>query len=709
VAKVSDLLEGAIDVVRPPVAKIPADIEERLARGRRRLKELEAQRRQNIEFTGGNHYSWVSEDGSKLTKEGIVPVSSGGSKPDHRVRRSHDLIGPIVQAKVSAATQRIPGYEVDPTGPEPEKYSAARLADKIAYAGYELWHMRPAFQKLCWNALVTEEGFIMPYWDSNIGPFYADPENGEVFGEGDIRIGVWDGLQVGSEPGVEFEHSRFYFIDHLRPKDVVETEPGFMGGKLTADGSEKGAMRNWKDAERQNLVLVTEYLERPSARFPEGRRVWYANNRQIFPEEPYPLRNEKGQVVDEPCIHRLTYTVSDSERGCGLVQRLIESMRGYDYAANKIEEWAQLMLVPQFQAPTGSIKTERDDTPGAIVEYDPMEIEGAQPQPIPVPNIPSEFSQMLERSQSELLTIAASNELPSNVRSTGQANAFYENQQISWQDFLMNLAEVHARVMRDCLGIVQLRYSDERLVKFKGRSGFFPIADFRGADLRGQTSVRVNPGSLEAKTRGSIEQRIVRIAEMFPGYFAPEILLSALNAGNAEGLIEGYEDDVGRMNFIIAQIRAGTFSELPMRPVFPGEEYPMVSEVSGEPMWEVPPRPTLNPETGQVEMAGGVPMLEKEVPGWMPRPFDGIPVQKATLEAFLKSDEWNTLPEDGKQAAMIVYSALLDEERKRAQRDAEMQTAQAEELGNMNAAKPGAAKPLPSRPELPEGEEQPSE
>lgn len=708
--RVEQKAEQALDALRPASVAIPEDVQKRITRGKSRLEELKPSRKLAIEFTDGKHYGFLSENGQEIKHLATLTRLLGGDKQDHRVRRSHDLIGPMVQSKVSAATQRIPGYEINPSTNDPEDYTAAQTAKKIAYAGYELWRIKRAFQKLVWNALVTEEGFIMAYWDSSIGPYvdvsvhpdaemteedeegnvtapYAGmshPSEPEYVGVGDVRIGVWSGLEVMWEPGVDFEESRWWAVEHARPVDQVESEPGYVGGKLPANAELDGSI---KKGEKSNLVTVTEYLERPCSKWPEGRRLFFANKRQIFPEESYPLTDSEGKVVDEPCLHRLGYTVNpSSDRDKGLVRSLIESMRTYDFAQNKISEFAQEGLVPKVLTPIGAFPDPATDQPGAREEYDPTKTMGMKPEFAPLLGIPSELFKLKEESQGEMRFISHDNEVPSQVSANQAVQSLLQRDEIAWEDLIANEAEIHSRVMRDALTLVQRHYTEDRMLKFRGRTGWMPIEDFKGADLRNQTDVRVQPGSLQPFTRQAIEQRIQNIARMFPGYFPPEVLLSAMNNGNAEGLLEGYEDDVGRINYIINQIRAGTFEQMGMRPVWPGEEVGFkLDPETGE--------PEVNPETGEPEM-------ETEVPAWMPRPgVDNYKIWTSVLANWCKSDEFEHTDPQAQEAAMQVIGALRDLEMKESQRELELQTNQAEELGMANAAKP-QTKVAPSLPAL---------
>ena len=104
-------------------------------------------------------------------RQDTVGWSPGGKMPDHRIRNSYPFIASIMQAKVSAATQRIPGYEVVPSTTEPDDAQAADLAAKVLLYGYDEWRLRRATTKTVEHALVGGEGFAYPFFDTSLGPF----------------------------------------------------------------------------------------------------------------------------------------------------------------------------------------------------------------------------------------------------------------------------------------------------------------------------------------------------------------------------------------------------------------------------------------------------------------------------------------------------------------------------------------------------------
>jgi hypothetical protein len=698
---------GAMEAAAPPSSvdvkpiPVPESVKKRIRRAHSEMKVHAPRRRQNVEFARNNHFVWINKKGDGLDRQSTIDKRFGGTKPDHRVRRSHDILAPILKAKISAVTQRIPGYEVLEATSDPEDYSAARVSEKVLVSGYEIWNVRKAFRLATWDAFVTEEAFLMPFFDETIGPYVEEVEHDEegqpvldegeeprrkTVGMGEIRYAVFSGLEVGWQPGVQFEDARYYVIIHARPREQVEAEPDFMGPPLSADAiSSPDYLGDRPKGADSDLVMVTDYLERPCAAQPNGRRIIEACGRQIFPEEDYPLFDQDGDVVDEPCLRRIAYAVDgESEKARGLVTSLIETVRDFDFASNKAIEYLQLVMVPQMVVPEGSILPETviDDTPGLVVELgEDAWRNGMKPEWRQMPSMPGEFGNERDRAQALLGYIASENGIQ-GLEAAKAISAVATKDALAWQDFMEDVADAFAATGRDSLGLAQIYYDEARMVRFRGRTGWEAIPNFKGADIRGQRDVKVSVGSLEPLTRAVVEQRIMNVAAMFPGYFPPETIIAALSAGDFDRLNESYEEDEAQINFLIAQIRAGTFKDLPLRPVMPGEG-----------------GPELDPRTGQPKIGpDGKPVMLAEIEGWMPRIFDNTSIWKRRLEAFMKSDEWRHLPPATQQATGLVYNGVLEIEARNSAKQAAAQSQTAEALGAANAAKPQPAKAMPSLP-----------
>jgi hypothetical protein len=134
-----------------------------------------------------------------------------------------------------------------------------------------------------------------------------------------------------------------------------------------------------------------------------------------------------------------------------------------------------------------------------------------------------------------------------------------------WADFYAQKAQFDARLMRHMLYLVQRHYGGEKLMRYKGRLGWESVPDFEGADIRSQTDVRVSADSVTPRTREAIEQQVMNIAQMFPGWLTPEKAIQAIQTGQAETLIDSYYDDQARAHRIIQKVKDGTVMDMPQR------------------------------------------------------------------------------------------------------------------------------------------------
>lgn len=675
---------------------IPSDVEQRLKRGRDGLNEVVARRQLGIKFANGNHFAEVNEEGSRVVDVSTATVAQGGEKPDHRVRRSHDIISPMLKRKISAATQRDPEWESTAVTSDPEDYAASRIAMRLARAGYELWGFPEAEAKALWWAMVTEECFGRAAWNGNVGPYidvsqhpeadFVDPETGETpyagmpdpaapiwRGRGEIEVTIYSGLEVLWEPGVDFEKSRWYAVEHARAIEELEDEPGFLKvpeGKLQPDAASAASGRTTaREKKGSKMVITTEYFERPCSKYPKGRWQTFASGRKIFEDEDYPLEDGHGNVVDRPCLRRLIYDVDgSSDRAKGLVQKIIDVVRGYDQSINKQSEYSQIGLVAQIMAAEGVLLTDPTDEPGLVVEYDRTLANGEKPEWRENIQFPSELFEMEGRAKQRFVDITFDQDIPSQVESGTAINSVVELSRVAWQKFVDDFDRFRSGLMSDSLVIAQARYGADRLMKFRGTMGWEPVGDFTGADLRSQTDVAVKQSATSMQTRPQIEQRIMQLVQTFPGVFPPEVVIEALNSATPEKLIQGYEEDVGRAHRVIQSLREGTFWNQPLRPALPGEE--VLEELGGRPM----------------------------VPGWLPRPFDSLPIYKSAIEEWMKTDDWERSPRQTKDASLFYYQKLLDLETQAQMREEEVQNQLAEEQGQANAAKEQGPKPMPSLP-----------
>jgi hypothetical protein len=335
-------------------------VKTRIDRGRKAMKDGAAPRRLCERMERGDVYYSIDYSGN-IVGQALAPGPGKQGKPGYRMRLKLNFIRPITTAKISASSQRTPGFEVVPSTTDPKRIGAARLAEKVAFAGFDKWRMHDVDVQCSTKAIAHGgEGFALPYFDPNVGPYHQEVgDDGQpvidaltgqpkMIGEGELKILVVGGNEAGWEPGCDFMESRYHFIQRARVIEDIQEMPGFFGKPLKADAATSDIPT---DPRPENMVMVTEYFERPCPKYPEGRHLVIANGRQVVPERQYPLRRRDGTVIDEPVLHRLAWDLGGgAHRDYGLTWQLIDAQRVRHDCFNKAAEWKNRCLNPQWIA-----------------------------------------------------------------------------------------------------------------------------------------------------------------------------------------------------------------------------------------------------------------------------------------------------------------------------------------------------------------------
>jgi hypothetical protein len=549
-----DAAEALPSAPKPPPTTIPFDVARKQDRGRREMRRDAVKRRVCQEFTRGNTYGYEDSRGRFQTLS-LITGLDGSGKPRHRTRNKYDFIGPIIDAKVSAATSRTPAYDALPSNSSPDSEGGAKLAVKVAAYGYDKWRYSTAKEKVLRLALGGGGvGYALPYFDPNVGPY--TPVGDRMVGQGEVKIMTFTGNQVYSEPGVDFEDSSWFAIDRARPLDDVKQLSGYFNPtELKADA----VAAEWPDqtVESDNLVIVTEFFERPCPKYPEGRSMVFANGKPIVDQRlidpeaqdwwgTYPLRDHADKVIDEPLLHRLVYRHDGSrDNDLGLTWLLIDFERTIQDCYNKIVEWKNRALNPQMIAPINSIIGSRTDEPGDITYYKPQ-ANGLKPEWEQPVQPPQALYQLIDRALSDMRDVAGDNDFNAAPNVAAKTVAAVDVQtQSRWEKFMSSVEEWDSRLMRHCLLLVARHYTEPRLLQIRGRwDQPQRIEDFKGSDLFGETNIRVVPGSSQARARSQVQQELAWIQANWPGYLSPEVAIAALHNAQTDDLVKSYDLDM---------------------------------------------------------------------------------------------------------------------------------------------------------------------
>lgn len=651
---------AVLDRIRPS-SSAKSSCEQNCERGRARHRTWQPVWAEQQAFFEGRQFVWRNRNGTLSERR-----TEFDAKEEYRSRLVRNRIFKIVNAEVSAGTNRAPSYEVVPSKPEDDVIAAAKLAEKALLHLYDFLSLRRKFVNCYRYAVVTGEGFIRPYWNPTVGnPLPKRAEDEKQLYEGELACEVLGPEAVYWEPGLSFEESPWHAIERpmspVRIKQLdrlkVDVDRELKSDQATHASFVQGQLS--KKSAKADSVLVTEYLEKPTPDEPEGIRVFLANGKEITERDEYPTY-VTGPDGPEPCLVEFSYVETpDRDRDMGLVEHLIDPQRSANFAMNRENEWMNAAMMPQVITGPGGMIDPLTNEPFAVfrAKGDVNQVKFRE-----TPTIPPQLAQHQDRAYVDMEYIAAQNS-PTGADQSGRHLALQiEQDQSVRAHIVQNWADFHGRVGRHLLALMQRYYTEQRLRSVEGRIGWGHI-HFKGADLRGQLDVRVLPASIEPVTKQAVERKVMLFVSW--GAITKEAAMAALNGGTAEGLVRSYEQDIERIGRICMKIR----------------EWPVEAILTGEPS-------PIDEETGESR------------PGWMPRPFDNVDIQIPTMEDWLKSADYDYLPIERKAIANLVYKGLKQEQATRRAQEAMAQQQMAEGLGMQNAAAPQLPKSLPDQPGL---------
>jgi hypothetical protein len=225
-------------------------VQDRVARTEGRMRELAPLRNECWQFARGNSYVFRTHE-NQLVQQATTISAKGQGKPPHRIRNERPILVPLLRQEVSRATQRVPSYNVTPSNTDPSVVHAAGVAEKVALYGYDKWKIQDATADVVMSAIVADEGFAWPYWDTCAGPpVGVDPHSDTLLYQGEVCVRTFTANEVGWEPGVRFEDSRYYLIVQARPVDEVLAMPGCTRDRPVADAHRSPVDRDGQAVDR---------------------------------------------------------------------------------------------------------------------------------------------------------------------------------------------------------------------------------------------------------------------------------------------------------------------------------------------------------------------------------------------------------------------------------------------------------------------------
>ena len=371
-------------------------------------------------------------------------------------------------------------------------------------------------------ALIMGNVFWKEFWNSSLKG-YVSKDNGKTLTEvdGDVDFDFVNAFNCRPDPNGNSRNEWRWFTEGKRlPTSAIAEEFADKGGPDAKDipGERKEQQQGTGLFERENFketdeptAVRKEYYERPSKDHPKGRMLVVVGQWLMY-EGPNP--NPKEQI---PYFHfKGILPMIDELWGDSSVRLGQASQRQLNRLCSQVDEQFEHYGI-KAMIPWGSLRGEELRAfKRAGVEYVIYNARAGQPYYQLPPSISADMINWISRQADEIETQMSVRKISLAEWPKGARGSGVLFQGLKQQDEVVLLPTIEdwdgvlEDAMRFRLELIEKHYTLPRMVKIFGKKVETSINFFKGADLHGNTDVRVKPG-VDIFTNKQMKREIVQM------------------------------------------------------------------------------------------------------------------------------------------------------------------------------------------------------
>jgi hypothetical protein len=550
---------------------------------------------------------WIVYDGDK-GKGGLWKTLQVSRANEYIPRPVTNYIFDVYQTLKSYLIQNKPRSTVTPNTQTYRDKMAAKLANLVAETNWERLKEEKNYEYAAACAITYGTVFKKTYWDTstimmakvpkteqqpiiepNTGAMMGyedkpvvDPETGDVIYDeiplGDVNTAVIEPYRLALDPlATDLHNARWVMEYSIQPLDWVRQiygrqEEGYTGkvDELEAEKTLSTEMRrfyalknssgvqspgnlnvnNGSDEITENSVVLKEYYERPSEKFPKGRLVAVANGTVLYSgDSPY-----SGPELGDwhPYSEFRWELVPGRFWGKSPLDSIVEIQKQINSIDSAITLTRKTMAIPQKLIPTNSgvKRGEWTGRPGQEIHYRP---DGTPPSTIAPVGVDPQVWKEREQKLEDIKAISGAMDILKGDRPAGVTAA----------SALEMLFEVGTGKLRPCLDrwkvfvegdqkkglrLTAQKYKEPRpefIKMLASRNKELPteaINNFIGEDLYDNCNVRIEAGSNIPKLQSAEKELLIQLAQI--GTLSLEDPANKLEFNKRLGIV-GFDNEVG--------------------------------------------------------------------------------------------------------------------------------------------------------------------
>lgn len=479
----------------------------------------------------------------------------------NKVRITVNRIKPVVRANLGKLTKNKPIMTVVPASTEQEDERAAQTADKVLeYLEAELQLQSVDREVLMW-AITTSIAFVKPYWNANKGELLPDKK----MRTGECDIAVVSRFQVQYDRTAKtWDEVKWICHNTLRTIDYVKAMYPEHADEVSADTGisehniyelrlqNLGKKTDMSDKRVKGMVRLKEYWEKPSFKYPKGRRATFTTNGVLlFYTEDIGFGETDDTERELPFFPMKFISIPGLVEGQSAIDDLRPLQKEYNIARSQLINNKNMLGGPRWLVEEGSLTNDEiSNEPDAIIEYSAGH---NMPQQIPATPISSDVANDINSLVEEFYFISGQNDVSHGNTNESKVTSGIAIQYLEEQDdtkigpTVKNWIDCKKRYCRYLLKMVKHKYTEPRTIKIVGKDNQLETLDFMGSDLTSY-DVRIQESSMLQESRVAKEERIFGLVDkgILNVERDRELILKMLELGTTDLIYNEYAVDINK-------------------------------------------------------------------------------------------------------------------------------------------------------------------
>lgn len=464
--------------------------------------------------------------------------------PPWRVRLISNKIRPIMRTELAKVTAQKPSVSVIPASDDDKDIFAARAGEQVWEETYQRKRIKNVMRRAMYWTLITGTGYVKDWWDPNAilpgnsgltGDFCIMPET-------PFHVFVPDFQEEEIENQPYLIHASAKSPEWVRAnykKLADDINPSTAAAKDILDDSFLnmiGSNQLSKDS-----VLCLELWAKPGAlkAIPDGGMVTILGDTVVQITEGLPYQHGEYPFT------KFSHIPTGKFYGESTITDLVPLQKEYNRTRSQIIEAKNRMAKPQLVAQEGSVDASKITTePGQVIFFRA----GMQaPQPLPLQSLPPYVLDELNRVQMDMDDISGQHEVtkgrvPPGVSAATAISYLQEQDDSKLSHTIDSIEDGIEKIARHTLSHVNQYWDIPRIIKTVGDNGAFDAVTLKGADLAGNTDVRVEAGSALPQSKAAKQAFVMDLMKM--GFVDPAKGLQVLEIGGITKLYDELQTDI---------------------------------------------------------------------------------------------------------------------------------------------------------------------